>query len=260
MLRRQLFTALKVTVALLVLTCGVYPAAVWAVGQVAFKDRADGSFVKSNGKVVGSTLIGQSFADKDGNPIAKYFQPRPSAAGDGYDPTASGGSQLGPLNAKLIGFQPGVNTVDLSGAESATNPFATKDDPYCVPTDKDGNAVTAPSTGQEYARNPDGSYVCYPGTVPERVVAYRRLNGLANTASVPVDAVTASGSGLDPDISVANAMDQASRVARVRGLALTKVTDLIHAHTNGRAWGVLGEETVNVLDLNLALDNLRPPG
>ena len=200
MLRRQLFTALKVTVALLVLTCGVYPAAVWAVGRVAFKHQADGSFVTSNGKVVGSSLIGQRFADNDGNPIPKYFQPRPSAAGDGYDPTASGGSQLGPSNPKLF------------------------------------------------------------EEVKARVVAYRQLNGLADNVSVPVDAVTASGSGLDPDISVANALDQASRVARARGLALGAVTDLVHAHTNGRPWGVLGEKTVNVLDLNLALDKLKPPG
>ena len=200
MLRRQLFTALKVTVALLVLTCGVYPASVWAVGQVAFKHQADGSFVKSNGHVVGSSLIGQRFADKDGNPIPKYFQPRPSAAGDGYDPMQSQGSNLGPSNPKLF------------------------------------------------------------DEVKARVAAYRQLNVLADNVSVPVDAVTASGSGLDPDISVANALDQASRVARVRGLSLETVTYLIRGHTNGRPWGVLGEKTVNVLDLNLALDTLSPPG
>jgi K+-transporting ATPase ATPase C chain len=200
MLRRQLFTGLKVTIALLVLTCGVYPAAVWAVGQVAFKHQADGSFVKANGKVVGSALIGQSFADKDGNPIPIYFQPRPSAAGNGYDPTASGGSQLGPSNPKLW------------------------------------DAAKA------------------------RVAAYRQLNGLSPSASVPVDAVTASGSGLDPDISIANALLQAPRVAKARGLPTAKVMELVHAHTNGRPWGILGEKTVNVLDLNLALDKLAPPG
>jgi K+-transporting ATPase ATPase C chain len=200
MLRRQLFTGLKITIALLVLLCGVYPAAVWAVGQVAFKHQANGSFVKSDGKVVGSSLIGQSFSDKDGNPIPKYFQPRPSAAGNGYDPTASGGSQLGPSNPKLW------------------------------------------------------------DTVRARVVDYRKLNDLADNASVPVDAVTASGSGLDPDISIANAMLQAARVARVRGLPVETVTNLVHAHTDGRPWGVLGEKTVNVLDLNLALDKLSPPG
>jgi K+-transporting ATPase ATPase C chain len=200
MLRRQLFTGLKVTIALLVLTCGVYPAAVWAVGQVAFKHQASGSLVRSDGKIIGSSLLGQSFADKDGNPIPKYFQPRPSAAGNGYDATASGGSNLGPSNPKLW------------------------------------------------------------DEVKARVIAYRQLNGLPPNASVPVDAVTASGSGLDPDISVANALDQAPRVAKVRGLSLATVTALVRAHTDGRAWGVLGEKTVNVLDLNLALDKLRPGG
>ena len=200
MLRRQLFTALKATIALLVLTCGVYPAAVWAVGQVAFKNQANGSLVNSNGRVVGSSLIGQSFADKDGNPLPRYFQPRPSAAGNGYDPTASGGSQLGPSNPKLW------------------------------------------------------------DQVKTRVIAYRQLNGLPDSATVPVDAVTASGSGLDPDISIANALDQAPRVARERGLSTDTVVKLVRAHGDGRPWGILGEKTVNVLDLNLALDKLNPPG
>lgn len=200
MLRRQLFTALKVTIALLVLTCGGYPAAVWAVGQVAFKHQADGSFVHANGKVVGSSLLGQSFTDKDGNPLARYFQPRPSAAGTGYDATSSGGSNLGPSNTKLW------------------------------------------------------------DEVRARVIAYRRLNDLAPNAGVPIDAVTASGSGLDPDISIANALLQSSRVARERGLPRATVVKLVHAHTDGRPWGILGEKTVNVLDLNLALDKLSPPG
>jgi K+-transporting ATPase ATPase C chain len=200
MLRRQLFTGLKVTLALIVLTCGVYPAAVWAVGQVAFRHQANGSFVSANGKIVGSRLIGQNFSDKDGNPLPIYFQPRPSAAGKGYDPTASGGSQLGPSNPKLI------------------------------------------------------------DAVAQRTVAYRELNGLPADAPVPVDAVTASGSGLDPDISVADAMIQAPRVARVRGLSVGAVEGLVRAHTDGRAWRVLGEKTVNVLDLNLAVDKLSPSG
>ena len=102
-MRRQLLTGLLMTVALTVLTGLIYPAAVWAVSQVAFKDNADGSFVKNaSGQVVGSSLIGQSFLDADGNAIPKYFQPRPSAAGAGYDASASGGSNLGPSNPKLL--------------------------------------------------------------------------------------------------------------------------------------------------------------
>jgi K+-transporting ATPase ATPase C chain len=99
--------------------------------------------------------------------------------------------------------------------------------------------------------------ICDPNTVPERVIAYRTLNGLPVSASVPIDAVTASGSGLDPDISVRNALDQAARVSRARHLPLREVTDLVHRYTSGRQWGFLGEPTVNVLTLNLALDGLR---
>src|SRR4029077_631373 len=102
-MRRQLLPAIKVTIALLVLCCGIYPTAVWAVGLVAFKHQADGSFVSSNGRVVGSSLIGQNFTDKKGTALPQYFQPRPSAAGsNGYDATASSGSNLGPSSAVLI--------------------------------------------------------------------------------------------------------------------------------------------------------------
>jgi K+-transporting ATPase ATPase C chain len=205
MVRRQLLTGLLVTIGLIVLCCGVYPLAVWGVGRVAFRHQADGSFLTVDGKLVGSALIGQNFSDKDGNPLPQYFQPRPSATTsnnkpDPYDPTNSGGSNLGPSNPDLL------------------------------------------------------------KAVADRVVAYRQFNGLDSAASVPVDAVTASGSGLDPDISEANALDQAGRVARTRHLSTDQVIALVHRHTNGRAWGILGEKTVNVLDLNLALDRLNRSG
>lgn len=193
-MRRQLLTGLRVTAALLVVTCGIYPLAVWAIGRVAFRDKTDGSFVTAKGAVVGSTLIGQTWNDQDGKPLRQYFQPRPSAAGDGYDPTASGGSNLGPSNPKLI------------------------------------------------------------AGVTQRILAYRDFNGLASDSAVPVDAVTASGSGLDPDISVANALAQAGRVATARGVSSDRVVALVKAHTRNRVWGILGEKSVNVLDLNLALD------
>ena len=254
MLRRQLLTGLLVTVCLIVLTCVAYPLAVWGVGRVAFKNQTDGSFVKVSGKVVGSALIGQNFTDKDGNALAQYFQPRPSAAGKGYDPTSSSGSNLGPSNANLIGNNIG---------DPQHNPYRTPADPYCVPapaTDNNGSPQTDAKGNAVYEKSPDGTYVCNPNTVPERVIAYRQLNGLAEGAPVPVDAVTASGSGLDPDISEANALDQASRVARARRLSIAEVVALVRRHTDSRAWGVLGENTVNVLDLNLALDRLTPSG
>jgi K+-transporting ATPase ATPase C chain len=205
MLRRQLLTGLRVAIVLIVLLGVVYPLAVWGVGRIAFRYQADGSFVKVNGKVVGSALIGQNFTDKSGNPLPQYFQPRPSAPTsngkpDPYDPTNSGGSNLGPSNPDLV------------------------------------------------------------KVVAERVVAYRQLNGLAGGTPVPVDAVTASGSGLDPDISAANALDQAARIARARHLDAAIVIALVHQHTNGRQWGILGENTVNVLDLNVALDRLTRSG
>ena len=197
MIRRQLLTGLLMTVALTILLGLIYPLAVTGVSQVFMRSRANGSFVKENGNVVGSSLIGQSFTDAKGNPLPQYFQPRPSAtSGSAYNGMASGGSNLGPSNPTLL---------------------------------KD---------------------------VEQRAAAYRTLNGLAPNVQVPIDAVTASASGLDPAISVANARLQAPRVARERNIPLETVQNLIGEHTQGRQLGILGEQTVNVLDLNLALDRL----
>jgi K+-transporting ATPase ATPase C chain len=196
-MRRQIAPAIRMIIVMTILTGIVYPLVVTGLAQVAFKSRANGSFVSANGHVVGSSLIGQRFNDAKGNPLPQYFQPRPSAAGkDGYDATASGGSNLGPSNPTLL------------------------------------------------------------SSVAARVAAYRTFNGLAANASVPIDAVTASGSGLDPDISLANALDQASRVARARSVPTAQVVALLKAHLRNRAWYFLGENTVNVLELNLALDRM----
>jgi K+-transporting ATPase ATPase C chain len=255
-MRRQLLTAAAATVVLAVITGLLYPVAVWAIGQGLFNYRANGSFVKdAKGQVIGSALIGQEFLDKQGNALPQYFQPRPSAAGTGYTGNSSGATNLGPGDPRLVGFIPGLNTVDTSGNTSTSNPFATPDDPYCVPNDaKSGNPVISPSPGQEFAKNKDGTYVCDANTIPQRAIAYRQLNGLDAKAIVPVDAVTASFSGLDPDISVANADLQTARVAKARSLPVDTVMKLVKAHTDGRLLGVIGEKTVNVLDLNLALD------
>jgi K+-transporting ATPase ATPase C chain len=233
-----------------------YPLVVTGLSQLFLHQQANGSLLYRHGQLVGSALLGQSFTDSKGNPLPRYFQPRPSAAGAGYDASSSGASNLGPSNPLLIGFVEGVNTVGPDGRPSAVNPFATTADPACVPMDPKGNPVTSPAPGQKYSRTSDGSYVCDPNTIPERAIAYRAFNGLAANASVPADAVTASGSGLDPDISVQNALDQAARVARARHLAVSQVIALVHRYTQGRQWGFLGEPTVNVLKLNLALDGL----
>jgi K+-transporting ATPase ATPase C chain len=228
-MRRQLLTGLAMTIALTVLLGLVYPLAVYAIGQVAFSDRANGSFVKSaDGTTIGSSLIGQSFLDADGNPLTKYFQPRPSAAGSGYDAMSSGGTNLGPGNPKLIAPTDGPDCYLVDKTDANGDPVL----------DAAGNAV------QE----------CYADTVPGRVTAYRTLNGLADDVKVPVDAVTSSASGLDPQISVANAKLQAQRIATARSLPLDTVLALVKSHTEGRHWGFLGEKVVNVLELNLALD------
>jgi K+-transporting ATPase ATPase C chain len=259
-MRRQLLTGLIMMIVLTVLVGFVYPFVVTGVAQVAFKHRANDSLVKRNGKVIGSSMVGQSWSDKDGNPLVQYFQPRPSAASgaegstsNGYDPSLSSASNLGPSNPKLIGNIPGVSI------DTKKNPYASPSDPYCLPvqaTDKNGNDVTDKNGNPVYEKNKDGTYVCDSNTVPERVMAYRQLNGLPSNAPVPVDAVTSSGSGLDPDISVANALDQVARVANARHLSVERVKQLIAEHTDSPQWGFLGEKTVNVLDLNLALDKL----
>src|SRR3954452_13108282 len=156
MLRRQVVSALMMTVVLLVLLGIAYPIAGAAVAQVTMQDKANGSFVQRNGVVVGSSLIGQTFSDKLGKPLPQYLQPRPSKAGAGYDGLASGGSNLGPSNPKLIGNVPG----SADGlTKSATNPYATRSDPYCVPVPATGprdNAVTDTHGDPVYERQPDG--------------------------------------------------------------------------------------------------------
>jgi K+-transporting ATPase ATPase C chain len=256
-MRRHLLTGIVMLLGLTIALGFGYPLLVTGLSELLFKNQANGSLVYRNGKLMGSSLLGQSFTDSKGNPFPRYFQPRPSAAGAGYDGSSSGATNLGPSNPLLIGFVPGVNTVSLTGKQAAENPFATPADPACVPTDPNGVSVTSPAPGQRYAKNPDGSYVCDPNTIPERAIAYRTFNGLSSGATVPIDAVTASGSGLDPDISVQNALDQAPRVAHARHLPVREVITLVHRYTQGRQWGFLGEPAVNVLDLNLALDGLR---
>ncbi|MCE5334135.1 MAG: K(+)-transporting ATPase subunit C [Desulfobacteraceae bacterium] len=184
----ELRTSLVATLLLAVLLCGVYPVVVWGVARGIFLHKANGSLLYHDGRIVGSSLIGQEFKGPG------YFHPRPSAAGEGYDAAASGGSNLGPTSQKLI------------------------------------------------------------DAVAERISGYRTENGLAENVPVPADAVTASGSGLDPHISIANAALQARRVASVRGLSEAAVHKKIEARTEGRDMGIFGEPRVNVLLLNLDLD------
>jgi K+-transporting ATPase ATPase C chain len=188
----QLRAAVMATLVLAVVCCGLYPLVVFGIAQVAFSEKANGSLITdAKGTVIGSKLIGQGFAGE------KYFHPRPSAAGHGYDAAGSGGSNLGPTSQKLR------------------------------------------------------------DAIKDRIEAYRKENGLQATDAVPADAVTASGSGLDPHISLRNAELQAGRVARKRNLRVENVGELIRAHTDEAGLGFLGESGVNVLRLNLALDELK---
>ncbi|HXW38869.1 MAG TPA: potassium-transporting ATPase subunit C [Acidimicrobiales bacterium] len=258
-LRRQLMPSIMLTVIVAVAIGFVYPFLVYGIGQGLFKNQADGSFIRKGGVVVGAANIGQSFTDKNGNPLPQYFQSRPSATSPyPYNASSSAASNLGPGDPRLVGFIPGFNTVDLAGNPSTTNPFATPSDPYCVPeSTASGNPPVINGFSGVKLLKSGGQYVCDPSTVPERAIAYRQFNDLPANAVVPVDAVTASSSGLDPGISIANADLQAPRVARARHLALATVTNLVKANTHGSQWGFLGEPYVNVLELNLALDNLK---
>jgi potassium-transporting ATPase KdpC subunit len=218
-MRRQLLPALRMMVVLTVVLGLGYPLVVLGVGQLAFKAKADGSLISRNGQVVGSSLIGQTFTSD------QYFQGRPSAAGI----TASG-------SAAADG-QPGDPT-DLSLSNSGGSNLG--------PT----NPVLLDGTIGDPTVDPEKQA---PG-ITQRVAAYRVVNGLADDVKVPVDAVTSSGSGVDPGISVANARLQAARVARARGIDVSVVDQMIDQQTVSRSLGFLGEESVNVLELNLALD------
>jgi potassium-transporting ATPase KdpC subunit len=188
-MKKQLIVAVVYTLVTTVIFGLIYPLVVTGMSQWLFPAQANGSLIVKNGQVVGSRLIGQSFSG------AKYFHSRPSAAGSGYDPTASGGSNLGPTNQTLV-------------------------------------TRVQQDVAQWQQQNPG---------VP-----------------IPADLVTASGSGLDPDISPASAEFQVPQVAKARGVNVDEVRRLVAKHTMGRQWGMFGEPRVNVLELNLDLDQSFP--
>jgi potassium-transporting ATPase KdpC subunit len=191
---KELWTSIVATIVLCVVVSGLYPVLIWGVGELLFPHQANGSLVESNGQIVGSELLAQGFSG------AKYFHPRPSDAGTGYDPLSSGGSNLGPTSQKLM------------------------------------------------------------DTTKANVDQYRQENGLAADAPVPVDAVTASGSGLDPHISLQNAQMQTPRVAKERGVSEEVVRAEVTKATDNPLFGIGGDPGVNVLRVNLALDRLAPKG
>jgi potassium-transporting ATPase KdpC subunit len=213
-MRAQLLASLRAVIVFTVLLGLAYPLVVTGLSQVVFDDEADGSLIRRDGEVVGSALLSQTF----GSP--EYFHGRPSAAGGG----ASGSE---------------IDVLDEAGVPTGETVLASADD---ISTAASGASTLGPTNEDLLA------------TVDERIVEYRDVNGLSGDALVPVDAVTASGSGVDPHISVANARLQAERVAEERGLPTAAVLALVDDHTTDRALGFLGEKGVNVLELNLALD------
>jgi K+-transporting ATPase ATPase C chain len=186
----ELRISIVAVISLAVILCGIYPLLVWLCAQGFFPAQANGSLIMRSGKIAGSHLISQGFTN------SQYFHPRPSAAGQGYDPASSGGSNLGPISKKL----------------------------YEV--------------------------------VSRRIADFRKENRLPDNVPIPADAVTGSAGCLDPHISIKNALLQAPRVAKIRGLSEKTVLTEIERYTEGRDFGFLGEPGVNVLILNIELDKI----
>jgi K+-transporting ATPase ATPase C chain len=284
---RQHLAALRALLVLTVVTGLAYPMVILVVAQVpGLKNHADGSLVKAGGAVVGSSLLGQSFTDAKGNPIPKYFQTRPSDAGAGYDPTASAGSNLGPES--IIDTLPDPANTKDAGKQSLLTQVCSRSmavgqlegvdgqRPYCTSggigavlsvvhdVGLAGPIKSVVAVNQECPTKPfiatyDGVAVtCATFGVDYRIgkIVLVHGPGKGTDNAVPADAVTASASGLDPDISVAYANLQAPRVAKTRGISLAVVHKLISQHTVGRTFGFIGSPGVDVLQLNLALDKL----
>jgi K+-transporting ATPase ATPase C chain len=286
---RQLSASLRMLLIFTVLLGVLYPLAITAVAQIpGLKSRADGSQITVGGKVVGSKLIGQSFTDSNGNALPQYFQSRPSAAGAGYDPTASSASNLGPES--IVDVLPDPSVKGDTGTQrlltqvcsrslaigkrygvEGSRPFCTSDgvgavlavfyagpgytnavtrvvsvNQACPATPfvatYQGVAVHCAKYGEDYAK---GRIIPVRGDAPAH-------------PAVPADAVTASGSGLDPEISPAYAKLQENLVAKTRGITVAQVAVLVNRFQKGRDLGFLGEARVNVVQLNLALDKTYP--
>ncbi len=278
----HLWASIASTVLLCIICCGIYPLVVWGVGQALFPAKANGSLLKADGsfttkasEAVGSALIGQSFS------APQYFHPRPSAAGNGYDATASGGTNLGPLSDKLINgawtpatTQPTTqpDTLSYDGLRLRTLHYAMDNNLsfklYLQRADATGDKTEVPLKQFEDGQgnlNDLKLVEAFPhpsSDTPDRMVltAGGFTDAGGKTVLIPADAVTASASGLDPHISVDNAKLQADRVAGIRKIPVEKVAELIGECTDGPDLGIFGDPGVNVLRLNLALDGKFPVG
>jgi K+-transporting ATPase ATPase C chain len=284
----QLLTALLALVALSVVLGLAYPLVLVAIGQIpGLKHRAEGSLVDVGNTAVGSSLVGQSFVDKNGNALVQYFQTRPSAAGAGYDPTSTGASNLGPES--VVDTLPDPSNKNDTGKQSLLTQVCSRSvavgklegvdgsRPFCTTGGigavlgvffRDGSTgpiTRVVSLNEECPATPFVS--SYQGVTVEcakfgedysKAVITPIRGSAPDHPAVPADAVTASGSGLDPQISVAYADLQTARVAKARGIAVGIVQRLIDQYTSGRALGFMGQPAVSVLPLNIALDKQYP--
>ncbi|GIH11937.1 potassium-transporting ATPase subunit C [Rugosimonospora africana] len=281
-------TALRAVILFTVLLGIAYPLVLVGIGQIpGLAGRADGSLVTFKGAKVGSARIGQLFTDNSGNPLVQYFQPRPSAAGDGYDPTSTSASNLGPES--VVDTLPNPADSSDTGTQSLLTQVCSRSlavgklegvdgsRPFCT---SDGIGAVLGVFHRDGATGPVTRAVSLNQACPAKpfIARYRNtpvecarfgadyakavvtpIRGSAPARPrVPADAVTASGSGLDPQISVDYAHLQAPRIARERGTSVATVRRLIDKYTTGRALGFLGKPAVSVLPLNLALDRQFP--
>jgi len=286
---RQHVAALRMLIVFTIVLGIGYPLLITLVAQIpGLQSRADGSQIKLDGNVVGSKIIGQSFTDKNGNPLVQYFQSRPSAAGNGYDPTASSASNLGPES--IVDTLPDPSVKGDTGKQSLLTQVCSRSlaigklegvdgsRPFCTP-DGVGAVLAVFWSGPGYHGHvtrvvslnqtaPARPFLATYKGVPVELAKFGddyskgqvvpiRGNALSRPV-VPADAVTASGSGLDPEISPAYARLQEARVAKARGVSVAQVAALVDKYKKGRDLGFLGEPRVNVLQLNIALDKTYP--
>ena len=286
---RQHVAALRMLIVFTIVLGIGYPLLITLVAQIpGLQSRADGSQIKLDGNVVGSKIIGQSFTDKNGNPLVQYFQSRPSAAGNGYDPTASSASNLGPES--IVDTLPDPSVKGDTGKQSLLTQVCSRSlaigklegvdgsRPFCTP-DGVGAVLAVFWSGPGYHGQvtrvvslnqtaPARPFLATYKGVPVELAKFGddyskgqvvpiRGNALSRPV-VPADAVTASGSGLDPEISPAYARLQEARVAKARGVSVAQVAALVDKYKKGRDLGFLGEPRVNVLQLNIALDKTYP--
>lgn len=293
---RQHWAALRALLVFTVVLGIGYPLFIWLVAWLpGLHDKAQGSIVDIGGKPVGSRLIGQSYLDAAGNPLPQYFQGRPSAAGAGYDPMASGGSNLGPesivdtpagvapteadykpsLLTQVCSRSAAVAKFENLGGDAGLRPFCTGGGVGAVlsvigPRDARG-AVVHPtrvvSVNEPCVTTKQTFLDVYQGVRVQCAVfgedySIGQIVPIRGAASgspqVPADAVTASGSGLDPDISPAYAALQVPRVAAARHASVDQVQALVRSNETGRTLGVFGEPVVDVLALNIELDHRYP--